>query len=55
MIRLPIAGGVCAAALSGMLLPALHGQAPSQPAGSRPPAGTPIGGTIAPAKADERG
>ena len=55
MIRLPIAGAICAVALSGMLLPALHGQAPSQSAGSKPPAGTPIGGTIAPAKADERG
>jgi len=55
MTRLPIAGAMCAAALSGMLLPALHGQAPSQSAGSKPPAGTPIGGTVAPAKADERG
>src|SRR6187455_2720997 len=55
MTRLPIAGAICAAALSGMVLPALHGQAPSPSAGSKPPAGTPIGGTVAPAKADERG
>ena len=40
MTRLPMAGAICAAALSGMLLPALHGQVPSQPAGSKPAAGT---------------
>src|SRR6187455_3638455 len=55
MTRLPIAGAICVVALSGMVLPALHGQAPSQSAGGKPPAGTPIGGTVAPATADERG
>ena len=45
----------CAAALVGMMLPVVHGQTPSQAAGGKPPAGTPIGGTVAPAKADERG
>jgi 2-keto-3-deoxy-L-rhamnonate aldolase RhmA len=55
MTRLPIAGAIGAAALSGMLLPALHGQVPSQPAGSKPAADTLIGGTTAPAKADARG
>jgi 2-keto-3-deoxy-L-rhamnonate aldolase RhmA len=49
-----MAGAICAAALTGMLLPRAHGQVPSQPAGSKP-AGALIGGTIAPAQADARG
>ena len=55
MTRLPIAGAACAAALAACCFRPLHGQTPSQSAGGKPPAGTPIGGTVAPAKADERG
>ena len=45
----------CAAALVAIMLPIVHSQTPAQSAGGKPPAGTPIGGTVAPAKADERG
>lgn len=46
----------CAAAIAILMLPALYGQAPAQNApGSRPASGKLIGGTIEPAKADERG
>ena len=45
----------CAAALVAIMLPVVHSQTPAQSAGGKPPAGTPIGGTVAPAKADERG
>ena len=45
----------CAAAVAIMLSPALHGQAPAQNAGAKPPSDKIIGGTVAPAKADERG
>jgi 2-keto-3-deoxy-L-rhamnonate aldolase RhmA len=45
----------CAAALAGGLLASVNGQAPAQNAGAKPPSDKLIGGTIAPAKADERG
>src|SRR5262245_22300586 len=51
MIRLQLAVPACAALLAGMLFPVAHGQAPAQGAGAKPL----IGGTVAPAKADERG
>src|SRR6187200_2304334 len=45
----------CAAAVVIMMLPAAHGQTPAQQPGGKPAPGTPVGGTVAPAKADERG
>ena len=53
MTRLTAAA--CAAALAGMLIPSVDGRTPSQQPVGKPAPGTPIGGTVAPAKADERG
>jgi 2-keto-3-deoxy-L-rhamnonate aldolase RhmA len=55
MIRLRLAVASCAAVLAGWLLPVAHGQAPAQGAGAKPASDKLIGGTITPAKADERG
>src|SRR5215203_2299478 len=55
MSRTPPRLAACAAALVAMMLPAAHSQTPAQQPGGKPAAGAPVGGTIAPAKADERG
>ena len=52
-LRLPVVA--CVALLAGMSLPAAHGQAPAQNAAAKPASDKIIGGTVAPAKADERG
>jgi len=55
MLRFRLMGAGCAAALAGILLTPVHGQAPAQGAGAKPSPDKLIGGTITPAKADERG
>ena len=45
----------CAVVLAGSLLASVHSQVPVQNAGTKPASDKIIGGTVAPAKADERG
>ena len=55
MIRLRLAVASCAAVIAGVLLPVAHGQAPAPGGGGKAAPGKLIGGTIEPAKADDRG
>jgi 2-keto-3-deoxy-L-rhamnonate aldolase RhmA len=55
MIGPRFALAVCAAATVAIVMPAAQGTGQSSPQGAARPAGAPIGGTLTPAKADERG